>query len=82
MGIQLHHITSWGNDRHDAEWTPEKFRVDSEPHHHHHDPNDRSVRQASFDVRTLREVFEFIQPYLLSGEEYTKQTVDAGNNEV
>ncbi|MGR6545717.1 toxin-antitoxin system TumE family protein [Paenibacillus tundrae] len=70
QGIQSHHITSWGNEPHDDPNTPEKYRVKSEPHHHHYDPNDRKNRCDNWDVRCLRDAFEFIQPYLETGDEY------------
>ena len=70
QGIQSHHITSWGNEPHDDPNTPLKFRVNTEPHHHHYDPQDRSKRRDNHEVRTLRDAFEFIQPYIESGIEY------------
>ncbi|WP_019412691.1 DUF6516 family protein [Paenisporosarcina sp. TG20] len=71
MGIRPSHICGWGNDPHDAEWTPEVYKVDTEPHHHHFDPNDRKNRRENYDVRTLEQAFEFVTKYLDSGEEYT-----------
>lgn len=71
MGIQTSHICGWGNDPHDAKWTPEEYKVDTEPHHHHFDPNDRKKRRENYNVRTLEQAFEFVTKYLDSGEEYT-----------
>lgn len=70
-GIQLSHISSWGNDRHDAEWTPDEYRVETEPHHHHFDPNNRKNRRENYDIRTLVQAFRFVEHYIRSGEEYT-----------
>ncbi|MNQ97902.1 hypothetical protein D3C85_1135700 [compost metagenome] len=70
MGVQLNHISGWGNDPHNAEWTPEKYRVKTEPHHHHYDPNDRKKRTDNYDVRTLEAAFKFIAPYFDSGYPY------------
>jgi len=70
MGIQLSHICGWGNDPHDAEWTPEEYRVETEPHHHHYDPKDRKKRRENYNVRTLEQVFEFVTVYLINGNEY------------
>jgi len=70
MGIQLSHISGWGNDPHDAEWTPEEYKVTTELHHHHYDPNDRKKRRENFEVRTLDQVFTFVTKYLDSGIEY------------
>lgn len=70
MGIQMSHISGWGNDPHDAEWTPEEYKVKTEPHHHHYDPKDRKKRRENYDVRTLEQVFAFVTKYLDSGKEY------------
>lgn len=70
-GIQTSHISSWGNEPHDAAWTPEEFRVETEPHHHHYDPNDRRKRRENWHVRTLRDALLFVKHYIDSNEEYT-----------
>ncbi|MEM5014624.1 DUF6516 family protein [Niallia taxi] len=70
MGVQMNHISGWGNDPHDAEWTPDEYRIETEPHHHHYDPSDRRRRRENYDVRTLDQAFAFITIYLDSGEEY------------
>lgn len=70
MGVQTNHISSWGNDSHDAEWTPEEYRIKSEPHHHHHVPGDRKKRKENWDVRTLEQAFRFVQHYLETTEQY------------
>lgn len=69
-GIQSSHISGWGNDPHDAEWTPDEYKVTTEPHHHHYDPTDRKKRRENFDIRSLESVFRFIIPYLETGKEY------------
>lgn len=69
-GIQTSHIASWGNDPHDANWTPGMYRVHSEPHHHHYDPMDRKKRRSNWEVRTLRNALLFVKHYIDSGEEY------------
>ncbi|CAM4092542.1 toxin-antitoxin system TumE family protein [Saccharibacillus endophyticus] len=71
QGIQLHHIISWGNEPHDDPDTPEEYRVNSEPHHHHYDPENRKNRCDNWDVRCLRDAFEFVKTYIESGEPYT-----------
>jgi len=71
QGVQLHHITSWGNEPHTDPNTQLRFRVSSEPHHHHYDPKNRSNRRDNYDVRTLRDAFQFIRTYIESGVEYT-----------
>ncbi|ACT02927.1 DUF6516 family protein [Paenibacillus sp. JDR-2] len=70
LGVQLNHISSWGNDAHNDPNTPNKFRVESEPHHHHHIPGNRSERTENWDVHTLHDAFHFIQHYLESGKKY------------
>jgi len=75
MGVQLSHISSWGNDPHDAEWTPEEYRVDTEPHHHHYDPSNRKKRRENYNVRTLDQAFAFVARYLESKEEYTPKDI-------
>ena len=70
MGIQMSHISGWGNDPHNAEWTPKEYKVTTEPHHHHYDPSDRKKRRENYDVRTLNQAFIFVTEYLDSGKEY------------
>jgi hypothetical protein len=70
MGVQSSHISGWGNDPHPAEWTPKEFRIKTEPHHHHYDLKDRKKRRENYNVRTLRQAFKFIKPYLKTGKEY------------
>lgn len=71
QGVSTSHISGWGNEPHNAPNTPEKYKVDTEPHHHHYDPNDRKNRRNSFQVRTVEDVFNFVIPYIQSGDEYT-----------
>lgn len=70
LGVRFSHITSWGNDPHDAEWTPEEYKIDTEPHHHHYDPKDRKKRRENYSVRTLNQAFAFVAKYLETKEEY------------
>jgi hypothetical protein len=70
MGVIFSHISGWGNDSHDANWTPKEYRVNTEPHHHHYDPADRKKRRDNYDVRTLVQAFAFVDTYFDSGEEY------------
>lgn len=72
-GVQKSHISSWGNDSHDANWTPKEYKVITEPHHHHFDPRNRGKRKESFDVRTLDQAFSFIERYIETGLEYFPQ---------
>ncbi|UOQ95640.1 hypothetical protein MUO14_07965 [Halobacillus shinanisalinarum] len=44
--------------------------METEPHHHHYDPTDRKKRKENYNVRTLKQAFEFVSYYLESGEEY------------
>lgn len=78
-GINTAHISSWGNDSHDAEWTPEEFKVYSEPHHHHYDPNNRRKRKENYSVRTLRQAFLFVGEYIETEKEYTGDFVESSN---
>lgn len=71
MGIQMSHISGWGNDPHDADWTPEEYKVKTEPHHHHYDPNDRRKRRENYDVRSLEQAFNFVIHYINSELPYT-----------
>ncbi|BBH23263.1 hypothetical protein Back11_46080 [Paenibacillus baekrokdamisoli] len=70
IGVQLNHISSWGNEPHNAPGTNPKFITDTEPHHHHHVPGDRSQRKENWDVHTLEQAFEFIIPFLELGDPY------------
>jgi hypothetical protein len=70
MGIQSYHISAWGNEPHDDPNTPEEFKVESEPHHHHHVPKDWRKRKRNWSVWTLEEAFEFVAHYIRSGQEY------------
>lgn len=69
-GKHLKHISAWENEPHDAEGTPEMFRIESEPHHHHHVPGDRNLRKENWDVWTLDDAFAFIREYIETGKEY------------
>ncbi|MBP1309193.1 hypothetical protein JOD82_002213 [Paenibacillus sp. 1182] len=77
QGIQTSHITSWGNDPHDASWTPTAYQVITEPHHHHYDPADRKKRRENYNVRTLRQAFTFVGAYIESGKEYAAETIES-----
>ena len=70
QGVQFNHISSWGNDPHNRPGTPEKFKMDTEPHHHHHVPGNRSFRTDNWDVHTLEQAFEFVIHYLETGPPY------------
>ncbi|UJL46758.1 hypothetical protein KFZ58_02035 [Virgibacillus sp. NKC19-16] len=73
--IQLSHISGWGNDPHNAEWTPDEFKIETEPHHHHYDPHDRTKRRANYDVRSLEQAFNFIKKYIETGKEYNPHDI-------
>ncbi|MCD1260024.1 hypothetical protein B5M42_014510 [Paenibacillus athensensis] len=72
MGVQLNHISSWGNESHNAPGTSAKLITETEPHHHHHVPGDRSQRKENWHVHTLEQAFEFIIPFLESGQPYPR----------
>ncbi|GAE94930.1 hypothetical protein JCM21714_4130 [Gracilibacillus boraciitolerans JCM 21714] len=69
MGKLYHNISAWKNEPHDASWTPEKFKIKSEPHHHHHVPGDREQRKENWDILTLEDAFSFVAHNIHSGEE-------------
>lgn len=66
QGIQLHHISSWGNDPHPPETTPAMLCVRTEPHHHHFDPYNRRRRKDSY-IMTLDRVFQYVAYYIEIG---------------
>lgn len=70
LGVQLNHISGWGNEPHDAEGTPEEYRIKTEPHHHHYDPTDRKKRRENYTVRTLDQAFAFVAEFLENGKKY------------
>ncbi|KOP79480.1 hypothetical protein AMS59_06920 [Lysinibacillus sp. FJAT-14745] len=70
QGVIYNHISAWENEPHDDSNTPEKYKVNSEPHHHHHVPGDRHQRKDNFDIHTLDTAFAFVANYIESGEEY------------
>jgi hypothetical protein len=69
QGIQLSHISSWGNDPHPPETTPEELCVNTEPHHHHYDPECRRRRKDSYII-TLDRAFLYISHYIEKGKIY------------
>ena len=69
-GIIYSHISAWENEPHDHPSTPEEYKVNSEPHHHHHVPYDRHQRKDNYDIHSLESAFAFIAKYIESGEEY------------
>ncbi|MGD6796287.1 hypothetical protein [Metabacillus indicus] len=70
QGVLFSHISAWENEPHDDPKTPEKYKVNSEPHHHHHIPGDRHQRKDNYDVQTLKSAFAFVSRYIESGSEY------------
>jgi len=64
------HITAWENDPHDKPNTRRKYRVATEPHHHHHVPFDRSKRKENYDVRTMDDAFSIVADYIRNGKPY------------
>lgn len=70
QGVIYSHISAWENESHNDPNTLEKFKVNSEPHHHHHVPGDRHQRKDNFDIHTLDSAFSFVAKYIESGEEY------------
>ncbi|SET40441.1 hypothetical protein SAMN05216389_110135 [Oceanobacillus limi] len=70
MGKLFHHISAWENEPHDAPWTPGKYKVKSEPHHHHHVPGNRDQRKENWDILTLDNAFSFVAHYIRSRDEY------------
>jgi hypothetical protein len=76
-GIQTAHITSWGNEPHNAIWTPDSYKIVTEPHHHHFDPTDRKKRKENYDVRTLRQAFSFVGEYITTGKEYVAELIES-----
>lgn len=73
-GIRFSHISAWENEPHNGPNTLDKYKVTSEPHHHHHVPGDRKQRQENFHVHTLDAAFAFIKEYIESGNEYKSKT--------
>jgi len=76
QGIQFSHISSWGNDPHPPETTPQHLQVTTEPHHHHYDPDQRSKRKSSY-IRSLDQVFMYVAYYIETGEVYYKDVSSA-----
>lgn len=70
-GNHAGHITAWENEPHDSPNTPTKYRVATEPHHHHHVPFDRRQRKENYDVRTLNDAFSKVAEFIRSGKPYT-----------
>lgn len=64
------HIAAWENDSHDKDWTPNEYKVATEPHHYHHVPGDRKQRKENYDIWTLDDAFTFVAKYIETGEEY------------
>ncbi len=73
-GIALSHISAWENEPHDAPNTPVQFEVETEPHHHV--PAERKYRKENYNVRTLKAAFEFIDHYIMSGDEYKAKVIE------
>lgn len=69
-GINFSHISAWENEPHDAPNTPAAFKIETEPHQHHHIPGKRNYRKENYDIHTLEAAFEFIARFIMSGDEY------------
>ncbi|MEX2105062.1 MAG: hypothetical protein WD907_07035 [Bacilli bacterium] len=70
MGKHLKHISAWENERHDDPNTPDKYKVETEPHHHHHVPGDRSKRHENRDTYALKSVLKVVEPYIINNKSY------------
>lgn len=70
QGVLLSHISAWENEPHSNPNTPEEFKVNSEPHHHHHVPGNRKERNDNFKIHTLDAAFAFVAKYIENGKEY------------
>ncbi|MFE8696463.1 DUF6516 family protein [Cytobacillus sp. FJAT-53684] len=68
-GKQGRHITSFGNEPHpDGPWTVKN----TEPYHHHHVPEEPIYRKDCEYIRSLKDVFEFVEEFLVYKNEYTQ----------
>ncbi len=58
------------HERHDDPNTPDKYKIETEPHHHHYVPGDRSKRQENRDTRTLKSVLKVVEHYIINNKSY------------
>lgn len=64
------HISAWENEPHE---TPHGLETD--PHHHHHVPGDRSKLQGNFNTRDLEKALSVVEEYILENKEYDGKLV-------
>ncbi|MED3934548.1 DUF6516 family protein [Priestia megaterium] len=61
----MKHISAWGNEPHEG-----YRRVNTEPYHHHHVPEEPAERQDCHHIQNLQSVLEFIKEYIENQVEY------------
>jgi Family of unknown function (DUF6516) len=59
------HISAWENEHHDV-----PHGLDTDPHHHHHVPGDRTQVQENRNVRDLDAALSSVEEYISNNKPY------------
>lgn len=66
---QTKHISAWGNEPHPVGHR----RVNTEPFHHHHIPENPAERKDCHHIHSLKDVLEFVQEIIKYQKEYNEE---------
>lgn len=61
------HISCWENEH--------PHGLETDPHHHHHVPGDRSQKQENFNTRDLEKALSIVEEYILENKQYDGKLV-------
>lgn len=64
------HISAWENEHHNI-----PHGLDTDPHHHHHVPGDRTQLQANYRTRELEIALERVEEYIVHNKQYDGRLV-------
>lgn len=68
-GINIRHISAWGSESHSSN---PAVQTETEPFHHHHDPDRHPPRIACYTIHSLDSVMHFVcENYIKTGAIYT-----------
>lgn len=68
-GINIRHISAWGSEQHPNN---QSVQTETEPFHHHHDPERHPPRIACYTILSLDSVMSFVTDnYIKSGTAYS-----------
>jgi len=67
--IYIDNISAWGNEPHPVGHR----KVNTEPFHHHHIPEEPAERKDCHHIHSLKDVLEFVQEFIVYKKEYNEE---------